>query len=567
MTTMSSSSERLRDPLVERLRTLTVARIVAVLGTVVALAPLTDFTDDRAGQLLALTSSGYLAANALYLLALRVGRRGERMLLTLSLVTDAAWASALLWLTGGISSPLIFLMYVQSAAVTVLFGWPNGIKLALLHTAGLLAVAYAQSQGLGGDTAAVSVGLFRLQLDPTRGAQVIRIQLVIATVSVWVVAVSTALFSDVRERELRRSNQELALLRELTTEFERSLDLADVCQAIASGVVQQLGYRRAVVWMADGTELRPAGTAGFDPEDLSALADLVLHVGPGPVGRAVEGRRPVLVAREHARPAALADAFAIDSPLVLVPLVTESRILGLLTVEVSQPVGRAPRVTGRDLRVLTTLATEASLALENARLHAELRDLSITDALTGVYNHRYFQQRLQEELDRAVRSLSGSDPQPVSLVLLDLDLFKKVNDRFGHQAGDDLLRAIARLLRRVLRSTDVICRYGGEEFAIILPATPGGVAVQVAERLREAIELSHFAASDGRYLGHVTGSFGVATYAQGIPSRAELIRQADTALYRAKRAGRNTVVAYSEEPPVPAAAERMPASGPHPPGW
>ncbi|MBW3664531.1 MAG: sensor domain-containing diguanylate cyclase [Actinobacteria bacterium] len=533
---------------------MTIARIVIVLATIVALAPITDYTDDRSGQILALASAGYLLLNGVIFAALRGLPSVGRPVLNASLLADAVWAAAVLWYTGSTASPLIFLMYVQSVTVTVLFGWRTGVKLAILHTAGLLANAYGQSQGLGPEAGEVgfTIGFFNLQIeDPTRGAQFIRVQIVVSIVTVWLMAGATAYFSAVRERELRRTNQELSVLRELNTQLERSLDLSDVCQAIATGVVDELSYDRAVVWMAQGgSDLGPAGAAGFAPDEVELLSALRLTVGPGPVGRAVESRRPVLVAREHARPAALADAFEIDSPLVLVPLTTEGRVLGLLAVEVGQPLGRAPRVSGRDLRILATLATEASLALDNARLHAELRDLSVTDALTGVYNHRYFQQRLQEELDRSVRRAGGGAPEPVSLILMDLDLFKKVNDRFGHQAGDELLKGLARLIERVLRSSDVVCRYGGEEFAIILPETTPDQARQVAERMREAIERSNFTASDGRYLGQVTGSFGVATYESGLPSRGDLIREADEALYRGKAAGRNAVVVRDEVVPV-----------------
>ncbi|MBW3658673.1 MAG: GGDEF domain-containing protein, partial [Actinobacteria bacterium] len=133
-----------------------------------------------------------------------------------------------------------------------------------------------------------------------------------------------------------------------------------------------------------------------------------------------------------------------------------------------------------------------------------------------------------------------------SLFLMDIDFFKKVNDRFGHPSGDELLRAFARLTVRVLRSSDVVCRYGGEEFAVILPETDVEQAMQVAERLREAVERSNFTGSDARYLGQVTSSFGVETYEEGLPSRSEMIQRADEALYEAKETGRNRVVHASE---------------------
>lgn len=533
-----------------RLRVMTVARIVLVAALLLALAPVYRYAL-QGTSLLVLASLAYLALNGVVLLVLRRTSAPARWLLDLSLVVDAAWAGAVIYVTGGTTSGFIFLMYLQLVAATVLFSWRSGVKLAILHTIAVLAVFYGQAIGFAAEATSsqVTFGFFNIQLDPTLGesgqiaSQVVRVQAVLSVVTIWIITGATAFFSNVNERALRRSNQELALLRELSVQLESTLDLGEICEAIAQGVVDELHHDRAVVWMAQGgTELVPAGAAGFEDNDLDLLAELRLVAGPGPVGRAVETRRPVLVAREHARPTVLADTFGIDSPLIVVPLQTEGRILGMLTVEVDAPLGRAPKVKGRDLRILSTLATESSLALDNARLHAELRDLSITDALTGVYNHRHFQQRLQEELDRSARLSTLRMPRPLSLVLMDVDHFKKINDRFGHPAGDDLLRALAGLVERVLRSSDVVCRYGGEEFVIILPETGVEEAIQVGERMREAIELSSFTASDGRYLGQVTSSFGVATFAQGIPNRSELIRESDEALYAAKSGGRNLVL-------------------------
>lgn len=540
-------------PLSGRLRAIVVGRVALAIVVFAGFAPVVGLST-TSGRVLGQASAGVLALNAAVLAGRRRFPGAGRLPLDLSLLGDAAWASAVMWLTGYTASSLIVLMYVQLLAVTVLFGWRTGLKLALLHTVGLLANAYGQSQLLepGGADTVVRLTVFELDVGLSGTLPVLRVQTAVAIASVWLMTGVTAVFTAVNDRDLRRSNQELTVLLELNTQLERSLDLSDVCEAIAVGVVDDLGYRRSVVWMAQGgNDLVPAGAEGFDTEDLEVLSGLRLAVGPGPVGRAIESREPTLVPRDEARPAALADAFAIDSPLVLVPLTSERRVLGLLVVEVAAPLGRAPRVAGRDLRILATLATEASLALDNARLHAELRDLSVTDALTGVYNHRYFQQRLQEELDRAVRRSVEGSPQPVSLILMDLDLFKRVNDRFGHQAGDELLSSLARLMQRVLRSSDVVCRYGGEEFTIILPETALARAVPVAERLREATERSNFTASDGRFLGQVTASFGVSGFESRVPSRSELIREADEALYRAKNAGRN-VVAVGEEVLLPA---------------
>jgi diguanylate cyclase (GGDEF)-like protein len=528
-----------------RLRVLTVARLIVATVTILVLSvSLSPDADGVAGPV-GWVTAGYLVANVAVLVVLQVLAARVRVLRDLTLVLDAIWATVVLAVTGGPLSPFVVLLYLQLVAVTVLFAWQTGVKLALAYTLGIATLVFV-GPATGSGSVNLEVGGLPVDLtaavDPTQADLVETVRGLFAVATLWLMAGATAFFSAINERDLRRSNRELAVLRELSTELERSLDLDDVSEAIARGTVDELGYRRAIVWMFRDGSLRPGGSEGFSVDDLEELPHLELPVGPGPVGTAVDTRAPQLISREDARPAALADAFAIDSPLVVVPLSSEGRLLGLLTVEVAAPLGRAPRLRGRDLRILATLATEASLALDNARLHAELRDLSITDALTGVYNHRYFQQRLQEELDRAVRRSADDQQQAVSLILMDIDFFKRVNDTFGHPSGDELLRSFAKLTGRVLRSSDVVCRYGGEEFAIILPETEADQAMQVAGRLREAVQRSNFTGADGRYLGQITASFGVETYDDGMASRSEMIHRSDEALYVAKETGRNRVI-------------------------
>jgi diguanylate cyclase (GGDEF)-like protein len=526
-----------------RLRVLTVIRLLAGATTalLLGLALVPDAGDRTA---LAAVTAAYLAANLLVLVLAR-WLTGSRLVRDVMLALDAVWGTVVLAATGGPLSPFVVLLYLQLVAVTILFAWQTGVKLALAYTLGaatLVLVGTATGAGsVNLEVAGVPLDL-TAAVDPAQADVVELVRAAFAVATLWIVTAATGYTSAVNERDLRRSNRELAVLRELNTELERSLDLDDVSEAIARGTVKELGYRRALVWMAREGVLRPGGAEGFSVDELEALSDLELTVGPGPVAAAVEARAPQLVARHEARPAALADAFEIDSPLVLVPLRSEGRLLGLLSVEVAAPLGRAPRLRGRDLRILATLGTEASLALDNARLHAELRDLSVTDALTGVFNHRYFQQRLQEELDRAVRRSADDLAHSVSLILMDIDFFKRVNDEFGHPSGDELLRSFARLTGRVLRSSDVVCRYGGEEFGIILPETDAVQAMQVAGRLREAVQRSSFMGADGGYLGEVTASFGVETYDERIGTRSEMVQRADDALYVAKESGRNRVV-------------------------
>ncbi len=189
----------------------------------------------------------------------------------------------------------------------------------------------------------------------------------------------------------------------------------------------------------------------------------------------------------------------------------------------------------------------AKIRLEKLTMELEeknriLANLANIDGLTGIYNHRYFQNSLEQEIERAARTKTS-----IALLLIDIDNFKKFNDTYGHQTGDFILTEFAKILERNLRKYDLLARYGGEEFVIFLPDTDSETGMLVGEKLRKAIDEYSFEDNGAEY--HVTASFGLAT---GKPaeednfSKNEFINQADTALYSAKEAGRNKVMLYSE---------------------
>jgi diguanylate cyclase (GGDEF)-like protein len=191
-----------------------------------------------------------------------------------------------------------------------------------------------------------------------------------------------------------------------------------------------------------------------------------------------------------------------------------------------------------DLRVVRTLAASSSLALTADALSARaelLSEWATIDPLTELFNRRYFRQRLEEEYQRARRY-----DVPLSVLLLDLDDFKSVNDRFGHPAGDILLRSLADVLRRSVRAFDVCCRYGGEEFVIVLPGGDSADAVATADRVRQAIEAHRVSVRSNHAPVGVTTSIGAVTLKRG-ESVDDLIAEADAALYEAKRAGKNQI--------------------------
>lgn len=177
---------------------------------------------------------------------------------------------------------------------------------------------------------------------------------------------------------------------------------------------------------------------------------------------------------------------------------------------------------------------------ELKRTNRLLESLATTDGLTGVYNHRFFYQKLNEEFERSKRYNAS-----LSLIMIDLDFFKKINDKYGHVVGDSVLVEMAKIITSNIRKNDIFARYGGEEFVLLLPHTNAVGAMQEAERLRMAIETHHFEHIENR--GDVTISLGVITFPSiYIKQPEDMVKLADAALYEAKRLGRNRSVHYDE---------------------
>jgi diguanylate cyclase (GGDEF)-like protein len=201
--------------------------------------------------------------------------------------------------------------------------------------------------------------------------------------------------------------------------------------------------------------------------------------------------------------------------------------------------GREPRLGAATLRAVRILLEPAAVALDNALILKRAEALSVTDDLTHLYNSRYLNQVLRRETKRASRSA-----RPLSLLFIDLDGFKGVNDRFGHLCGSRALVEAAAVIRGSARETDVVARFGGDEFAIILPDTGGEGAFSVGARVRERIAGHLFLSGEGHNI-HLTASVGVATLPDVATSSEELVQAADKAMYAVKASGKNGIQAAS----------------------
>jgi diguanylate cyclase (GGDEF)-like protein len=229
------------------------------------------------------------------------------------------------------------------------------------------------------------------------------------------------------------------------------------------------------------------------------------------------------------------------SGYLCIPLMAQGEALGVLHLRTVNPESAALRnpsllFTDSGKRLAIALAEQIALALANLRLRETLREQSIRDPLTGLFNRRFLEESLEREIRRATRS-----QRSLSVLMIDLDHFKRFNDTFGHDAGDALLRELGQLLQSNVRGSDIACRYGGEEFSLIMPDATAATAQERAEHIRKSakgLDLKHA----GQALGAVTLSVGVAAFPEHGDTPFLLTRAADQALYRAKAAGRDRVM-------------------------
>jgi diguanylate cyclase (GGDEF)-like protein len=324
------------------------------------------------------------------------------------------------------------------------------------------------------------------------------------------------------EQRIEELDSERRRVQEFGQRFGAALaathDVAGLLEIVVDSAVQLARAQGARLLVADeGTDVLVEQLRRGDLGAAAGLLDSPVRYGEGIEGRALQTRQAVIGDE--------------PAPLLAAPLVAEERVLGLLTL-----VGDPERPFGRDdAERVGSLVGQGAVAIENARLHRLIQKQAKTDPLTQLLNRREFEEQLAREVERAQRF--GT---PVGLVVLDLDDFKLINDRFGHLAGDGVLKAAAGAIRQCTREIDQPARWGGEEFAVILPHTGLDGAARLAERLRQAIGERQIPTPDGRSV-RVTASFGVAALPGSGTTQVELTAAADDAVYRSKRAGKNRV--------------------------
>jgi len=340
-------------------------------------------------------------------------------------------------------------------------------------------------------------------------------------------------FSELRPEIIQKRCEEvnvilrMSMLTGLQMQLEATLNLlCDMAADIAA-------FDKAMAYFWDEArelmELRIARSVDKNAEEIST--GNILNIW------AIKYGRPLLVERGHNMQAdALMQALGAASALV-VPLFVSNRVMGSLQLFRSA----ANAFAKEDAQLLWILALVAENLLTREYANEGLLRFAFTDYLTGLRTRGYFEQQLELEFKRAERK-----QQKFSLLMIDIDHFKVLNDTHGHHVGDQLLRDVTSILMKDMREVDTVARYGGEEFVIILPETTETGAVFVAQRLRRAVEQAKFFAGSPHSVQHLTISIGVAVYDTDAQFKRDLIEFADAALYAAKHAGRNRVICYSE---------------------
>ena len=362
-----------------------------------------------------------------------------------------------------------------------------------------------------------------------------------------------------RERQLGAARQRVRMIASRGREREQKLrSFAAIVRAtgreldphriidLAMGEVRRFLNPRAWLFLRADPDLGILTIEQVEGEGLAFLKGRRLALGEGLAGRAAQRRQPVLVEEVGLRGA---ESIAPELPdtlnprsVIAVPLLSRGRVIGVLEA-VDTSTGRPLRAA--DARLLALLLEPAAVAIDNALLLRKSEELSITDDLTRLYNSRYLNATLRSEVERSKRYRT-----PVSLIFLDLDGFKNVNDQHGHLFGSRTLVEVAAAIRETVRTIDVVCRFGGDEFTVILPQTGPEGAFIIAERIRLQIAETVFLRSHGLEV-RISASIGIASFPDHGRTKDDLLARADQAMYVVKGQGKNGVALAETESPRP----------------
>lgn len=436
---------------------------------------------------------------------------------------DVIAVAVLVHLTGGMESNFYILFYALVPYVGYYAGLHTGLAVA-----GAVTLVYAVPCFIDSGLQALPEFIFRM------------VMMWIFTGAMGVAYSMFGMFSqrllnamdklNERTSELERTHSQLETIYETARSLAEFMPVDNVINRVLNIARQVLRYPVCEIYTWDPIN-RKLWLKGRINEEVTERLERPFPIEPNDAFKRVVRDNETVRVMDRLQGRQVLDGNPYRSQLV-VPLVSEGKLVGLLNCESPHPNA----FTERDERVLSILAASTALAFVNADLHQQMEKLTIIDELTGLYNYRFFRSRLEDEQRRAARY--GT---PLSLIMIDIDWFKSMNDRFGHQVGNIALRQLAGVINSCVRDVDIVARYGGEEFIVILPQTSTEETHRIAERMRRKVEQTEFGPdAAGRPLP-LTVSIGVSCYPDNGRSEDDLVDSVDQALYRAKGNGKNLV--------------------------
>lgn len=325
--------------------------------------------------------------------------------------------------------------------------------------------------------------------------------------------------------QLDNKVEQLSLFFELGRELGATLNLEDTLKIILEMCKKMVDYQSCIIFLVKGEDYPEFYAPRYNSPYGRYFKDIHIKLHEGILGWVAVNRKPLLL--EDVKNSVLLNIIEHERCVLAIPLIAENQVIGVIYFGNKEP----RTFTEEQLNLMTTVGYQAAMAIKNAEFYEKIAAMAITDGLTGLYTHRYFQERLEEEIKWADRY-----QKPISLIFVDIDNFKKFNDTLGHPSGDSLLREIAILLKGFTRESDLVCRYGGDEFVLIMVEIDKSGAITIAERIREGFTLKF-----GEYPVKITASIGVAAYPEDADNKPDLIAEADRAAYRSKKEGKNKV--------------------------
>jgi len=346
---------------------------------------------------------------------------------------------------------------------------------------------------------------------------------------------------DITERKMAENEvgiytKQLETLFNIGATVSQTLNLEELLNSVLDKAIEVMGIEASGIFLLDEPTNKLALRAhrGMSAQLVKEIKEL--NVSDGFIGQVAKSGKPLLmedVSANHRLSRSRVKAEKLKS-FAAVPIISKEKVLGVMGVG-SHNYREFP---DWEVRMLESISNQIGMAIENARLYERALELAFTDGLTSLYNRRYLMEQIEREFSRAERN-----KEPLSLIMVDLDGLKEINDRFGHNEGDQFLREVGRIIKVNTRASDVAARWGGDEFMLLTPETDSSRSAKIAERIRTQVERYRMNIN-GREVG-ITVSAGVVSYPAYASGISELIKNADEAMYNAKKGGKNQSCIFS----------------------